>query len=154
MCEGYIFQKNILEFRTLPFQRNVVEGFRQRNACPRKVKEKCNILESVIKNNLNPLDYPITQQELSEKLKSIKSKKACSLDNIKNEMLKNSTPELQNAVLKLFNMVLTSGCFPEVWNQGLTLCLSTKVETNQTPIITGEFASTVTWERFSVAFLN
>uniref|UniRef100_A0A4W5RDT1 ribonuclease H n=1 Tax=Hucho hucho TaxID=62062 RepID=A0A4W5RDT1_9TELE len=34
-------------------------------------------------------------------------------------MLKNSTPELQNAVLKLFNMVLTSGCFPDVWNQGL-----------------------------------
>jgi hypothetical protein len=34
-------------------------------------------------------------------------------------MLKNITPELQNAVLKLFNMVLTSGCFPDVWNQGL-----------------------------------
>lgn len=84
-----------------------------------EIKEKLNILESVIKNNQNPLDYPITQQELNEKLKSIKSKKACGVDNIRNEMLKNSTPELQNAVLKLFNMVLTSGCFPDVWNQGL-----------------------------------
>ena len=29
-------------------------------------------------------------------------------------MLKNSTPELQTAVVKLFNIVLTAGCFPDV----------------------------------------
>ena len=31
MCESYIFQINIFEFRALPFQRNVVEGFHARN---------------------------------------------------------------------------------------------------------------------------
>ena len=90
-----------------------------------EIQEKLNILESVIKNNHNPLAYPIPQQELNEKLKSIKSKKACGVDNIniRNEMLKNSTPELQNAVLKLFNMVLTSGCFPDVMYCHVVSCL-------------------------------
>ncbi len=34
-------------------------------------------------------------------------------------MLKNSSPELQMALLKLFNLTLSSGVFPEVWNTGL-----------------------------------
>ena len=41
-----------------------------------EIKGKLNILESVIKNNQIPLDYTITQQELNEKLKYIKSKKS------------------------------------------------------------------------------
>ncbi len=34
-------------------------------------------------------------------------------------MLKNSSPELQMALLKLFNLTLSSGVFPEVWDTGL-----------------------------------
>uniref|UniRef100_A0A0E9QKC6 Uncharacterized protein n=1 Tax=Anguilla anguilla TaxID=7936 RepID=A0A0E9QKC6_ANGAN len=34
-------------------------------------------------------------------------------------MLKYSTPELQKALLKLFNLILQTGCFPEIWSQGL-----------------------------------
>lgn len=37
-------------------------------------------------------------------------------DSIRNEMLKHSTDELQDALLKLFNLVLESGCFPDFWN--------------------------------------
>ncbi len=33
-------------------------------------------------------------------------------------MLKNSFPELQIALLKHFNLTLSSGVFPEVWNTG------------------------------------
>ncbi len=78
-----------------------------------------NALESCIKNNQNPLDYPITLEELNGKLKSLKCNKSCGPDNIKNEMLKISSPELQIALLKLFNLTLSSGVFPEVWNTGL-----------------------------------
>ncbi len=53
------------------------------------------------------------------KLKSQKCKKSCGPDNILCEMLKHSTPELQTAVLRLFNLVLSSGCFPDIWSQGL-----------------------------------
>ena len=34
-------------------------------------------------------------------------------------MLKSSTPEMQGAVLKLFNNVLQSGYFPDIWCKGL-----------------------------------
>ena len=34
-------------------------------------------------------------------------------------MLKHSTPAMQDAILKLFNLVLYSGCFPDIWNQGI-----------------------------------
>ena len=34
-------------------------------------------------------------------------------------MLKSSSPDLHRALLKLFNLVLQAGCFPESWNRGL-----------------------------------
>uniref|UniRef100_A0A3B1JC70 ribonuclease H n=1 Tax=Astyanax mexicanus TaxID=7994 RepID=A0A3B1JC70_ASTMX len=83
------------------------------------ITQKLQSFECAIKDNQNPLDYPITQVELAQKLKSLKSKKACGPDSIRNEMLKNSTPDLQEAMLKLFNLVLSSGCFPDIWSQGL-----------------------------------
>ncbi len=72
-----------------------------------------------IKNNQNPLDFPITHEELTNKLKSQKCRKSCGPDSILGEMLKHSTPALQTAVLKLFNLVLSSGCSPDIWSQGL-----------------------------------
>lgn len=55
----------------------------------------------------------------TRKLKSLKSNKSCGPDNITNEMLKKCSPELQNALQKLLNLILSSGVFPEVWNTGL-----------------------------------
>ena len=83
------------------------------------INEHLNKLELIIKDNQNPLDKPISHKELIDKLQSLKSKKSCDLDGIKNEMLKNCTPEMHEALLKLFNLVLSSGCFPDIWNQGL-----------------------------------
>ena len=83
------------------------------------INEHRNKLESTMKYNQNPLDKPISHKELIEKLQSLKSKKSCGLDRIKNEMLKNNTPEIHEALLKLLNLVLRSGCFPDIWNQGL-----------------------------------
>ncbi|MEE6521355.1 hypothetical protein FKM82_019505 [Ascaphus truei] len=34
-------------------------------------------------------------------------------------MLKYSNPSIQEALLKMFNLVLTTGYFPELWNEGL-----------------------------------
>ncbi|KAJ4925143.1 hypothetical protein JOQ06_017880, partial [Pogonophryne albipinna] len=34
-------------------------------------------------------------------------------------MLRCSTPEMQGTVLKLFNVILQSGCFPDIWCKGL-----------------------------------
>ena len=83
------------------------------------LQEKLTKLELAIKNNQNPLDPPITEQELQKKLQTLKSKKACGPDGIMNEMLKNTDKKFQSAILKLFNLVLSVGFFPEIWNHGL-----------------------------------
>ncbi len=83
------------------------------------IKQNLQTYEDTIKNNQNPLDFPITHEELTNKLKSQKCRKSCGPDTILGEMLKHSTPALQTAVLKLFNFVLSSGCSPDIWSQGL-----------------------------------
>jgi hypothetical protein len=62
------------------------------------------------------------------KYKPSNPKKACGVDGILNEMIKNS------------NIILNSGIFPNIWNQDK----STKGETNLTPITTVGYASTAT----------
>ena len=84
-----------------------------------QIKEKMHNLELIFKDNQNPLDFPISSEKLKEKLKSLKSHKACGPDSIRSEMLKHSTPAMQNAMLKLFNLVLCSICFPDIWKQGI-----------------------------------
>ena len=83
------------------------------------IQEKPQILEKTIKNNQNLLDFPITWEELTTQTKSLQPEKACGPDSIKNEMLKRSSPEMQGAVLKLFNTLLQSGCFSDIWCKGL-----------------------------------
>ncbi len=63
--------------------------------------------------------FPITHEELTNKLKSQTCRKSCGPDSILGEMLKHSKPALQTAVLRLFNLVLSSGCSPDIWSQGL-----------------------------------
>ena len=89
------------------------------NSDQNTINEKLRALEETIKDNQNPLDFAITLEELITQTKSLKAKKACGPDSIRNEMLKCSTPEMQGAVLKLFNIILLSGCFPDIWCKGL-----------------------------------
>jgi hypothetical protein len=89
------------------------------NAEQRQIHEKLNGLEKAIKDNQNPLDSPITDQELYKKLQALKFKKACGPDGILNEMLKLTSAKFQLAILKLFNLILSVGYFPDIWNQGL-----------------------------------
>ncbi len=65
----------------------------------------------------NPLDYPITENELIDKIQALKNKKASGPDGI----LKNTEHKLRLALLKLFNLVLSVGHFPEAWNRGLIM---------------------------------
>ena len=45
-------------------------------------------LELAIKDNQNPLDFPITDKELKEKIKNLQLRKASGPDGILNEMIK------------------------------------------------------------------
>lgn len=61
----------------------------------------------------------ITTSEITEHIKKLKLKAACGQDNISNEMLKLSSPYIIQALANLFNLILSSGDFPETWAEGL-----------------------------------
>ena len=54
-----------------------------------------------------------------EKLCTLQPKKSCGADGILNEMIKYTDHKFKLAILKLFNIILTAGIFPDIWNQGL-----------------------------------
>ena len=51
-------------------------------------------------------------------VKNLKNNKACGLDGIKNEMLKHSTSYILPCIVKLFNLILSSGVCPMKWKTG------------------------------------
>ena len=67
---------------------------------------------NISKDNQNPLDFPITDKELKEKIKNLQLKKASGPDGILNEMIKHTSCKFQLAILKLFNVILSVGNFP------------------------------------------
>ena len=81
--------------------------------------DKLTKMENTFSEYQNQLDYPITEKELSERLQALKPKKASGPDGILNEMLKHSNHKLQLAILKVFNLILSVGYFPNTWNTGL-----------------------------------
>ncbi|CDQ91392.1 unnamed protein product, partial [Oncorhynchus mykiss] len=97
-----------------------------KNKEQKHIQDQMQILESTIKDYQKPLDSPITLNELQDKIKTLQPKKACGVDGILNEMIKYTDYKFQLAILKLFNIILSSDIFPNIWNQGLI--------TNLTPI--------------------
>jgi len=89
------------------------------NIKQRQIFEKLNHFENIIGRYQNPLDYPITEKELMDKIQALPTKKARGPDGILNEMLKNINAKFKLAITKLFNLVLSVGHFPDSWNRGL-----------------------------------
>lgn len=84
-----------------------------------QIYEKLKHMECIIGKYQNPLDYPITEKELREKIQNLTAKKSSGLDGILNEMLKNINDKFKLAILNLFNLILSVGYFPDIWNKGL-----------------------------------
>ena len=95
---------------------------------PEKYKERINTIETNINELLNSkdaisfskLDFRISAPEIQKAINSLKSGKSPGLDNISNEMIKASQIYINSCILKLFNLVLTSGIYPEKWLEGYT----------------------------------
>lgn len=95
---------------------------------PEKYKNRITTIESQINellnsktvNSFNKLDFRITALEIQKAITSLKSGKSPGLDNISNEMIKASQIFVNPCILKLFNIVLTSGIYPEKWLEGYT----------------------------------
>ena len=107
------------------------------------IQDKLQTLESVIKDYQNPIDSPFTLKELQDKISSLKLKKACGVDGILNKMIKYTDLKFQLAILKLLNTVLSSGIFPNIWNQGLISQIHESGDKSE-PITTEGSVSTAT----------
>ena len=66
-----------------------------------------------------PLDYFITEAEISKAARKLKNNKSAYSDKIRNEMIKASLPTLLPVYHKLFNTVLNLGTVPKNWCNGL-----------------------------------
>ena len=65
------------------------------------------------------INRPFTQDEVVTLIKKLKNKKACGIDNVINEYLKNSPTELIVLIVKMFNLVLLSGIVTTDWCIGI-----------------------------------
>jgi len=63
------------------------------NSDQQQISERLENLEIPIKDNQNPLDFPITQKEVEGKLHNLQPRKACGVDGILNEMLVHTDPQ-------------------------------------------------------------
>ena len=64
-------------------------------------------------------DVVIDYSTVSSAIKRLKNGKACGVDNIPNEFLKNGGHALILSLTKLFKFCKLTECFPEQWHQGL-----------------------------------
>jgi hypothetical protein len=65
------------------------------------------------------LDKPFTENEILDVIKKLRNNKACGLDRIINEYLKNTAHLFIQIYVKLFNIVLSTGVIPSDWTLGL-----------------------------------
>ena len=64
------------------------------------------------------LDCAICMEELDTAIKHLKNAKAPGFDMIVNEFLKHGSSLLKEVLLKLFNVIFSTGIFPKVWAIG------------------------------------
>ena len=89
------------------------------NSAQNNLLNKLETLESVVKDNQNPLDHEISEEELLTKIQALQPRKASGPDRILNEMLRFGSHKIKTAILKLFNIILNIGHFPDTWGQGI-----------------------------------
>ena len=111
--------------KNIPSNKDWLSHFQNVHSEHKINKEQKQIVKN-LKNNENykheftELDETITDNELHNAAKNIKSKKATYSDKIKNEMIKSSIDILIKGFSKVFNLILNSGIFPTSWCEGLT----------------------------------
>ena len=91
--------------------------------------ESENVVQLQIVNVVNDqliLNRIITENEIQSCINRLKNHKAPGPDNILNEYIKISTDILMPIYLKIFNMIFSTGLFPDTWSQGLIIPIHKK----------------------------
>ena len=74
--------------------------------------------ETTLDNDL-PFNNPIPVEEVVKLTRKLKNGKASGIDNILNEFIKCSPPEMLKLICSLFNLILDTGIVPASWTIGL-----------------------------------
>jgi hypothetical protein len=86
--------------------------------------DKITKLEST--KNFTELDFTIGTDEIIKGIKSLKNGKASGPDGICNELLRYSMNTMLEPLRKIFNLVLSSGVYPDSWARGFITPLHKK----------------------------
>ena len=78
------------------------------------------------------LDKPFTEQEINIYARKLKSDKSPGGDNILNEYIKEGRTILLPLLCKLFNVILCTGWFPELWVKSILVPIFKKGDVNNT----------------------
>ncbi|WAR21446.1 LIN1-like protein [Mya arenaria] len=87
------------------------------------IQHKKDFFEKMLLNKesvktFNEIDYKITEKEIASAINKLKNKKAVGLDSISYEMIKCGKTILMPGLLKIFNLILSSGNYLSEWNIG------------------------------------
>ena len=98
-------------------------------------KDLENYMDDYINANkniiFNELNFKIRNDEISTAISRLKNGKASGFDGILNEMLKVGQYTILPALNKIFNFILVSGNFPEMWRINLLTPLHKKGDVNK-----------------------
>ncbi len=76
-------------------------------------------------NNLS-FNMPFTESEINNQLPKLKDGKSCGIDNILNEFIKHSPPEMTTLLVHYFNLMLDSSIIPSDWTLGIIIPICKK----------------------------
>ena len=69
------------------------------------------------------LNVNFTKKEIADVIKKLKNNKACGIDMIRNEFIKNCSKDVIEVITNLFNLILDSGVIPTNWCLGIIIPL-------------------------------
>ena len=84
-----------------------------------KIRSDRDSIPNQQKEKFDNMNIPITEKEVENNIRNLKSKKSPGFDRITNEMLKCTNSQGVKMLTLLFNKILKSGIFPTCWNYGL-----------------------------------
>lgn len=78
------------------------------------------------KHSIPTLDKDITEEEIRNACKSLKNKKSPGKDKIINELIKSSLNCTIQILVKIFNLIFSTGLYPEEWKNGISIPIHKK----------------------------
>ena len=82
--------------------------------------------------NIESLDCPVSEEEVTKSIRKLKQRKASGLDNVLAEMLKSAGALLTPFPTECFNEIFKSGSYPDTWTRAVIVPIHKKRDTGAT----------------------